>query len=183
MRAIGLALLLVIVAASPVRADGPIVVNGKVGIDTPIDERPLSCYTDHARASRPVFKLDVAYRFIDQLAAGVHVGGRQYPWEDCGGNIPGAYQMYRGMHVALELGAAVHWSKDRFWLSAWLGMQAGDEEYYDNSRGVAYAFGGGVDLYIHPTGHRVGAYVDYTNANGARDAHEHVSAGITYRYW
>lgn len=178
MRAIGLALILVITAASPVRADGPIAVNGEVGIDTPIDERPLTCYRDHARASRPVFKLDVAYRFIHQLAAGVHVGGREYPWEDCGGG-----QMYRGTFLALELGAAVHWSKDRFWLAAWLGMQSGQEQYSDTNRGVAYAFGGGVDVYIHPDGHRVGVYVDYTNANGARDAHEHVSAGITYRYW
>ena len=126
-------------------------------------------------------RLDVAYRFIDQLAAGVHVGGREYPWEACGGNIPGEYQMFRGTSLALELGAAVHWSKDRFWLSAWLGMQSGQDEY--NNCGVAYGLGGGVDLYIHPNGHRVGVYVDYTNANGARDAHKHASAGITYRYW
>jgi hypothetical protein len=180
MRFIGVALTVTLIAVSSARADGPIVVNADLGITMPIEPHPLLCYADHDSNKRAVINLDIGYRFIDQLAATVHFGGRRYPWEDCGGNIPGSYQMYRGLSTAFEVGAGVQWSMSRFWATTWIGIQDAETPY--GTRHFAYALAAGVDVYVHPSGHRVGAYLDFTNAEGY-DADQHVSAGIAYRFW
>jgi hypothetical protein len=181
MRLICIALVVVAGAAGSAHADGPIVINAGLGMNMPVEGRSPVCYSDHASTYRPVLNLDIAYRLIDQFAAGIHLGARSYPWEDCGGNIPGSYQRYRGVNTALELGVVANWSVSRFWLTVWLGIEDGEAPY--GGRHPAIAVGAGVDVYIHPSGHRVGVYLDLTSADGAYDADKHVSAGIAYRYW
>jgi hypothetical protein len=195
VRSIGVALALVVVAASAARANGRIVINADLGIDMPVQGNVgLFCpYSDHGTKHRPVLNLDIAYRFIDRLAAGVHFGARHYPWEQCGGNIPGAYQTYRGLDTALELGVGAQGSISRFWLSSWLGFQDENEIVGPvGGRHLAYALAAGVDVYVHPSGHRIGVYLDLTNATSGSDDHVtsaadpdemHLSAGIAYRYW
>jgi hypothetical protein len=186
MRSIGTAIMLLAVGVSPARADRPIVINADLGIHMPIaGDPPLTCYPDHDSKYRPVLNFDIAYRFIEQVAAGIHLGIRRYPWEQCGGNIPGAYQEYRGLDTALEFGVGAQWSMDRFWLSSWVGVQQEDKDVgVLGGRHLAYALSAGVDVYIDPTGHRIGMYLDLTNADGGERIDErNLSAGIAYRYW
>jgi hypothetical protein len=180
MRQIAIPLVLLVGAAGSAHADGPIVVNAGLGINMPVDGRTHFCYSDHASTYRPALNVDVAYRLMNHFAVGVHLGARSYPWEDCGGNISGSYQRYRGVNTALELGVVAHWSISRFWLTTWLGIEEGEAPY--GGRHPALAVGAGVDVYVHPSGHRVGVYLDLTNADGAYDADNHLSAGIAYRY-
>jgi hypothetical protein len=176
MRVSCVALTAIVLVGSPARADDPIVVTADLGIGRPVQLRQLLCYPDHASQYRPALGLDIAYRFIDQLAAGVHAGGRTYPWEECGGNIPGAYQMYRGIATALELGVVAQWSMNRFWAAGWLGVQ--DAGLDHGGRRFAYSFVGGVDAYVSASGHRIGASLELMPAPYA-----FVSLGIAYRYW
>ena len=169
--------LVLVLASTGARAEVPIAIKADVGLSKSLAGAPLRCYADWAPTRRPVLDLDVAYRFVDQLALGIHAGARNYPWEECGGNTQG-YQRYRSVHTALRVGVGVHWSKSRFWLSAWFGT----EYRPDEDRDLAFAIGGGVDVYVHPSGHRVGVYLDLTETENYFDE-RHVSAGIAYRFW
>ena len=183
MRSIGIALALVAVATSSARAEGPIVINANLGINVPMVAPELTCYPDPDSKYRTVFNLDVAYRFIDELAAGVHFGTRRYPWDACARDSSGPYQSYRGIDTAIERSSA-QFSVRRFWFTPWLGIENVDAG--SGGQHTAWGLGMGVDLYVHPSGHRVGVYVDLTNIEGdpyRNNSEQHLSAGVAYRYW
>jgi len=174
-----LAVLLILFASAPARAEGPIVVSTTVGINMPIDGTPLTCFPDpYSTSHRPVLNVDVGYRLVKQLAAGVHVGARTYPWEECATDSLG-FQGYRGIATSRELGAGAQWSMSRFWIAGWLGGQFDD----DGEGHFTYAVAAGIDVYVHPNGHRVGVYMDFTNPENDFSGAYHFSAGIAYRYW
>jgi hypothetical protein len=187
MRFLGF-LLTVLVAPSAARADGPIVVSAEVGVTMQVDHHDIVAQHGYYRSSKkgPAYNIDIAYRIIDELAAGIHTGVRRYAWATGGGNIPGAYENFSGIDTAVELGVGAQASMKRFWVAPWLGFEAVGNGV--DERKLAYGLAGGVDIYIHPSGHRIAAYLDVT---GTRSYEEfeldrndlYVSAGIAYRYW
>jgi hypothetical protein len=186
MRPIGVALVLVLVAVSSAHADGPIVVRAGLGItrDLDLDDVHNSSYSRIAHPYGPGFSLDIGYRFIDQLAAGVHFGVTRNSATESGGNVITTYT-YHFVYTPMQLGVGAQFSVSRFWLAPWVGVNDGITS--EAERHVAFGFGVGADLYISPTRHRVGAYLDVSD--GVRpdtvyqEKHRYVSAGIAYRYW
>jgi hypothetical protein len=182
MRSISVALALVFVAGSSANAERPIVVRAGVGITL-----------DFSDGIGPGFHTDLAYRVIDELAVGVHAGITRYSDTINVGNMPGSPTTAHEVYMSLQLGVGAHWSRNGFWLAPWVGvidqgLPSGD--YTGSSRKLALGLGAGADLYITPTGHRVGAYLDVAYGRGKASEYSSavssdlfIAAGVAYRFW
>ena len=175
--------LLLLVMSAEARADGPVVVHVGLGINAQLDNDDDDGFYSYSRTTKvgPTFHLDIAYRFMDQLAAGAHVGLRRFSYEEGGGNIPGAEQMYSGVATPFELGVVTHWSSGRFWLAAWAGVEV--SHHGAGERQLALALGAGADIFINPSGHRLGVYLDLSHTQNEYDSDQHLSVCVAYRYW
>jgi hypothetical protein len=103
-----------------------------------------------------------------------------------GGNIPGAEMVYNGDQQPVELGVTVMGSYDRYWIAPWVGMV--DVAGLIDERMLGLGASLGVDAWVQPSGHRVGAFAEVSRAithdpNGNAYGNLYLAAGVAYRYW
>lgn len=186
----GIAVVAAFVASrGSARADGPIVVRLGAGVAADIDvNRPDTAYSHHSPSTGygPDVALDLAYRLSDFVAAGVHAGLTQHSLTTRSGNIPGADMVYTADQTPVELGVTLLGSYDRYWLAPWVG--AVDVTGLVEERMVGFGASLGVDVWVEPTGHRLGAFAEVSRAithdpNGDAYGNLYLAAGIAYRYW
>lgn len=189
MRAWPCALALLVATAASARADGPIVVRVGVGAAADLDiNRPDTANFHHSPSTGygPDLELDLAYRLQDFIAAGVHVGYTRHSLTTRSGNIPGADMVFDGDQEPVELGITVMGSYDRFWIAPWLGMVDVAGLIDERMLGVGASLG--VDAWVIPSGHRLGAFAAVSRAitdypNGDSYGNLYVAVGVAYRYW
>jgi hypothetical protein len=189
MRSISIVLVLVCVAASSARADGPIVIRAGFGLtsDLAMQDYQGAGARSTTDPTGPGFHVDMGYRIHEYVAAGIHVGVTRNSEHVELGDVGLGFSRFDDVYWPVQLGLGAQFSISRVWASAWAGINDGAD---GGGRDFAVGLGLGVDLYIAPSGHRFGIYFDGAYAppedNVLGDdgpGNRYVSGGVAYRYW
>ena len=184
MKAALIAIVLVL-AASPAHADGPLVAAVGGG--------PTIMRWDPDDGTRWSLSLhvDLAVRVHPAVAVGVHAGATiptaasDFVFEGSG---PGPGSHFESIHYGpLELGLGGTFALgQRAWIAPWLGqvdIQTSGSSYTGVPRLTAFGFDVGVDL-RSDDGQRLGLFAAITSTVGADyDSFRELTVGAAYRYW
>ena len=168
------ALALVVAAGSAARAEGPAVMRAGVALNGTYvggDEDPVS----------PAVQGGIAFLIDDDVAYGLGFHGSYAKRSETflEGNMGPANDVaVTYEHTQTQLGIALPWLRDRYWVEPWLGA-----ELAHNETRLAFGLGGGVDLYVHPDCHRVAVYADLTRVRVENESQYEYSVGVAYRCW
>jgi hypothetical protein len=143
----------------------------------------------------PGFHVDAGVRLVDTIAVGLHVGLTRNKDTEEEFRPPDDDLTWHNTYTAVQIGIGVQYSIERIWLAPWIGIDErtrDDGSIVESERRYALGLTVGADLYVHPSGHRVGLYGElsggrrtedgaYNSSYQTRDIY--LSIGVAYRYW
>jgi hypothetical protein len=186
--------LLLVLLTSTAHADSRLVA-ARIGIAGTADSYRATDVESSTRFG-PGFHLDVGARIVDALGAGIHFGYTRNHSTEEEFRPPDVVLTWHDTYTSWQIGVSVQYTVGRFWVAPWVGTDdrtRDDGDIADANRQFAGGLSAGADLYVHPTGNRLGIYGDITggrrtymtgfSSQEGQSADVYLSLGIAYRYW